>query len=68
MYFMDNLYVESMLPQMMQGLLKKVTRPYSPLADRADGDSVNKEGISMWSPGQFPASVPTRSLFGSSPS
>ncbi|XP_057544625.1 uncharacterized protein LOC130823840 isoform X3 [Amaranthus tricolor] len=55
-------------PNQSKGLLNKVTRPYSPLADHADGDSVNKEGISMWSPGQFPASVPTRSLFGSSPS
>ncbi|XP_021714350.1 uncharacterized protein LOC110682332 isoform X2 [Chenopodium quinoa] len=54
-------------PNKSKGPLKKVTRPYSPKADHANGDSVPKEGVSVWSTGQFPASVPTRSLFGSSP-
>ncbi|XP_010679516.3 uncharacterized protein LOC104894866 isoform X2 [Beta vulgaris subsp. vulgaris] len=48
-------------PNQSKALLKKITRPYSPTADP-------KEGLGVWSPGQFPASVPTtRSLFGSSP-
>ncbi|KNA18184.1 hypothetical protein SOVF_073130 [Spinacia oleracea] len=55
-------------PNQSKGPLKRVTRPYSPMADNANGDPVPKEGISVWSPGQFPASVPTRSLFGRSPS
>lgn len=54
-------------PNRSKGPLKKVTKPYSPMADHANGDPVPKEGVSVWSPGQFPASVPTRSLFGSSP-
>lgn len=44
-------------------LKKKVTKPYSPIAQ---AEVIQKEGACIWSPPQLPASVPLSSTFGSS--
>lgn len=47
-------------------LKRKVTKPYSPIADVSTAEAIPKEGVYMWSPQQVPASVPLSSTFGSS--
>jgi hypothetical protein len=47
-------------------LKRKVTKPYSPIADGSSVEATWKEGISTWSPPQVPSSVPLSSTFGSS--
>lgn len=47
-------------------LKRKVTKPYSPIADGSSAEVTWKEGICTWSPQQVPGSVPLSSTFGSS--
>lgn len=54
-------------PSQSKAMLKrKVTKPYSPIADVSTAEAIPKEGVYMWSPQQVPASVPLSSTFGSS--
>jgi hypothetical protein len=46
-------------------LKRKVTKPYSPVADMAS-EAIQKDGIGISSPQQMPASVALNSTFGSS--
>ncbi|KAF3970469.1 hypothetical protein CMV_005848 [Castanea mollissima] len=45
---------------------RKVTKPYSPIADGSSAEITLKEIICTWSPQHVPASVPLSSTFGSS--
>jgi vacuolar protein sorting-associated protein 13A/C len=47
-------------------LKRKVTKPYSPIADGSSAEVAWKEGICTWSPQQVPGSVLLSSTFGSS--
>ncbi|CAL5346801.1 unnamed protein product [Camellia sinensis] len=47
-------------------LKRKVTKPYSPIADICSAEVIPKEVAYMWPPQQVPASVPLSSTFGSS--
>ncbi|KAJ0034329.1 hypothetical protein Pint_24264 [Pistacia integerrima] len=47
-------------------LKKKVMKPYAPLGSGNSAEVNPKEGVSIWSPQQVPASVPFSSSFGSS--
>ncbi|XP_059643008.1 uncharacterized protein LOC132284858 [Cornus florida] len=54
-------------PNKSKAMLKrKVTKPYSPIADVASAEVIPKEGVCVWSPQQLPASVTLNSTFGSS--
>ncbi|KAA8527969.1 hypothetical protein F0562_035162 [Nyssa sinensis] len=54
-------------PNKSKAMLKrKVTKPYSPIADVASAEVISKEGVCIWSPQQVPALVPLNSTFGSS--
>ncbi|KAI7993232.1 putative vacuolar protein sorting-associated protein 13A [Camellia lanceoleosa] len=47
-------------------LKRKVTKPYSPIADISSAEVIPKEVAYMWPPQHVPASVPLSSTFGSS--
>ncbi|XP_057475541.1 uncharacterized protein LOC130763619 isoform X1 [Actinidia eriantha] len=54
-------------PSQSKAILKrKVTKPYSPIADVSSAEGTPKETVCMWPPQQVPASVPQSSTFGSS--
>lgn len=53
----------------MQGMVgRKVKKPYSPIVDVTNDEGTSKEGLSIMSPQQMPATVPLSSTFGSSDS
>lgn len=53
-------------PNQSKDSLKKVTKPYSPLAEGASTEILPKERFSVWSPHQVSSLVPQSSTFGSS--
>ncbi|XP_059444630.1 uncharacterized protein LOC132176414 [Corylus avellana] len=58
-----NTYGSNLSKEMLK---RKVTKPYSPIADGSSTEVAWKEGICTWSPQQVPGSVLLSSTFGSS--